>query len=152
MQSELEEEDYEDDACEQSHTQHVTSPRLAGTSAAQQTPGAGFNAAQLPSSDSQPSTSMGGGQHMDPPGLGFMAPAEAAAQPPVVFFPTSPAPATDAEEAIWQRTRARKPLEDVSIADLEAMLTLDADLDLLLGQEEEDQYQDFLAVRASARA
>ena len=71
-----------------------------------------------------------------------MSAAEAAAQPPVVAFPASAL--TDQEqEAIYQRTRARCPLDDISLEELEAMLTIEDDEDM--------QYEEFLQVGPAIR-
>ncbi|KAK9796690.1 hypothetical protein WJX73_000725 [Symbiochloris irregularis] len=54
--------------------------------------------------------------------------------------------AAEAEEAaIWQRTRARQPMLDVSLDQLSAMLSIDEEGELgVLEEDEEEQYQEFL--------
>lgn len=85
---------------------------------------------------------------LSPPG-GISAAAEAAALPPIVSLPSSDATGTagqHAQQAIWQRTRARQPMNAVSLDELSAMLHVDDEVELFPGEEEDEQYQEFLKV------
>lgn len=50
------------------------------------------------------------------------------------------------EDAIWQRTRARHPMNDMTLDELSAMLTMEDEPELPLMEEEEFHYQEFLQV------
>ena len=77
-----------------------------------------------------------------------MAAAEAATHPPVATFPASGQAIVDDDgQGIGRRTRARHPLDNISMTDLAAMLTVEEESEvMLMSAEEEEQYHEFLQV------